>query len=96
MFILPMKCPKIRCQNHKISSLVLSARYKTNYIKTCSFLHTHFSETMNVVDNALRNAYGETLNYWKDIYCRYTLDLPLRGKPSVYGQHMLLKIRKLV
>ena len=32
--------------------------------------------------------------YCKDICCRYTLDLPLRGNFNVYLQHMLLKITK--
>ena len=73
-----MKHLKISCQKHKIGSQVLSSRYKTNYIKTCSFLHAHFTETRKIVENLLRKAYGETLKYWKDIYCRYTLELPLR------------------
>ena len=66
-----------KLSRHNIGILILSSGYKTNYIKTCSFLHAHFSETMKVVENVLRNAYGETLNYWKDIYCRYILELPL-------------------
>ena len=40
-------------------------------MKTCSFLHAHFSESMQVVENLLRKAYGETLNNWKDKCCRY-------------------------
>ena len=32
---------------------------------------------MKVVENLSRKDYGETLNYWKDIYCRYLLELPL-------------------
>ena len=58
-----MKRLKISCQKHKIGSLVLSSRYKINYIKTCSFLHAHFSETMEfkVDENLLRTAYGETI-----------------------------------
>ena len=60
---------RISCQKHKRGSLLLSSRYKTNYIKTYSFLHAHFSGTMKVVKNLSRKAYGETLNYWKDIYC---------------------------
>ena len=90
-----MKCLKISWQKHKIGSLVLSFRYKTNYIKTCSYLHAHFSETMKAVENLLRKAYGETLNYWKDICCRYILELPLWDNSNVYLQHMLLEIRKL-
>ena len=43
----------------------------------------------------LRKAYGDTLSYWKDIYCRYTLELPLWGNSNVYQQHKLPKIRKL-
>ena len=45
----------------------MSSRYKTNYIKTCSFLYERFSEAIKVVANLLRKAYGETLDYWKDI-----------------------------
>ena len=59
---------QISCQRHKIGSLLLSPMYKTNCIKTCSFLHAHFSGTMKDVENLLRTAYGETLNYWKDTY----------------------------
>ena len=29
---------------------------------------------MEIVENLLRKAYGETLNYGKDIFCRYTLE----------------------
>ena len=57
---------QISSQKHKIGSLLLSSRYKTNYIK--SFPHAHFSGTMKVVENLSRKAYGETINYWKDIY----------------------------
>ena len=40
---------------------------------------------MKVVENFIaRKAYGETLDYWKDIYCRYTVDLPLWGNSNVY------------
>ena len=76
---------QMSCQKHKIGSLLLSSRYKTNYINTCSFLHAHFSGTMKVVENLSRKASGETFSYWKDIYCRCTL-----------GLYMLLKIMKLV
>ena len=68
---------QISCQKYKIGSLLLSSRYKTNYIKSCSFLHAHFSGTMKVVENLSKKGYGETLDYWKDIYCKYTLELPL-------------------
>ena len=87
---------QISCQKHNICSLLLSSRYKTNYIKTCSFLHAHFNGTMKEVENLSRKAYGETLNYWKGIYCRYTLELPRWSNSNVYQQYMLLKIRKLV
>ena len=66
--ISPNEMSQIRCQKHKIGNLLLSSRYKTNYIKTRQFLHAHFSGTMKVVENLSRIAYGETLNYWKDIY----------------------------
>ena len=62
-----MKRLKINCHQRKLGSLVLSSRYKINYIKTCSFLHAHFSETMIAVENVLRKAYGEKFNYSKDI-----------------------------
>ena len=86
---------QISCQKHKIGSLLLSSRYKTNNIKIVHF-YAHFSGTMKVVENLSRKAYGETLNYWKDIYCRYRLELPLCGNSNVIQQYMLLKIRKLV
>ena len=50
---------QISCQKQKIGSLLLSSRYKTNYIKTGAFLHAHFSGTMKVVENLSRKAYGE-------------------------------------
>ena len=91
-----MKRLTISRQKHKISCVVLSSMYTTNYIKLISFLHAHFTETMKVVEDLLRKAYGESLNYWQDIYCRYTLELPLSDSSKVYQQYMLLKIRKLV
>ena len=63
---------QISCQKHKIGNLLLSSRYKTNYIKTCSFLHVHFSGTMRVVEHLSRKAYGETLigkTYSVDTHC---------------------------
>ena len=41
----------ISCQKHKIGCLLLSSRYITNYMKTCSFLHAHLTETIKVVEN---------------------------------------------
>ena len=35
----------------KISSLLLSSRCMANYMKTCSFLHAHFTETMKIVES---------------------------------------------
>ena len=46
-----MKLLKISCQKHKIGSLLLSPRCITNYMKTCSFLHAHFTESMKKVEN---------------------------------------------
>ena len=46
-----MKHLKISFQRHKIGSLLLSSRYMTNYMKTCSFLHADFTESMEVVEN---------------------------------------------
>ena len=40
----------------------------TNYAKTCSFLHAHFTETIKVVDILFKKAYGEKLIYLKDMY----------------------------
>ena len=56
---------KISCQKHKIGCLLLSSRYKTNYMymKTCLFLHAHFTETMKVLDIFFKKAYGEKLIY---------------------------------
>ena len=51
---------------------------------------------MKVAENLLRKGHGETLNFWKDIYCRYALEMPLCGISNMYQQHMLLKIRNLV
>ena len=53
------KMSQDKLSKEEISSLVLSSRYKTNYIKT----QAHFSETVKVVQNLLRKAYGKTLNY---------------------------------
>ena len=61
---------KISCQKHKLDRLFLSSRCMTTYMKSCSFIHAHFFELMIVV-------YGVKLIYWKDICCRYTLELPL-------------------
>ena len=65
-----------------------------NYMKTCTFVHAHFTETMKIVENLFEKAYGEQLIYWKDICCRNTLELPLWGNSNVYLQQMLLKIKK--
>ena len=45
-----MKHLKISFQKHKISSLLLLSKCMTNYMKT-SFLHAHFTETMEKVEN---------------------------------------------
>ena len=37
-----------------IGSLLLSIRCMTNYKKTCSFQHAHYTETMKVVENLLK------------------------------------------
>ena len=53
---------KISCQKHKIDSLLLSSRCMTNYIKTCSILLAHFTETMKEVEILFsKKAYGEQL-----------------------------------
>ena len=44
---------KISSQKHKIDSLLLSSRCITNYMKSCSFLHAHFT-LMKVVDYLLK------------------------------------------
>ena len=42
----------------------------TNYIKTCSILLAHFTETMKEVEILFsKKAYGEQLIFWKDICC---------------------------
>ena len=46
-----MKLLMISCQKHKIDSLLLSLRCITNYMKTCSFLHAHFTESLKMVEN---------------------------------------------
>ena len=57
-----MKHLKIGCQKHAIDNLLLSSRYITNYMKTCPFLHPHFTEPMKVVANLfLKKTYGENL-----------------------------------
>ena len=77
-----MKHLKISCQKHKIDSLLLSSRCMTNFISTCSFL-----KIMKVVEDLFKKAYGEKLIYWKDICCRYTLELPHRDNSNLYLQH---------
>ena len=64
LVMLPMKRLNIRCQNRTIGSLVLSSRYKTNYIKTtCSFqwnicsIWEFVKETRSVTMNIFRKKY---------------------------------------
>ena len=52
----PMKHFKISCQKHKIGSLNLLSRSMTNYMKTCLFLHVHFTETMKMIENLSRKS----------------------------------------
>ena len=33
----------------------------TNYMKTCLFIHAHFTETMKVVENLFKKVFGEKL-----------------------------------
>ena len=56
-----MKHLVISCQKHKVGCLLLSFRYITNFLKTCSFLHAHFTETIKVVENVFKRAYGKKL-----------------------------------
>ena len=85
-----MKHLKISCQKHKIDSLLLSSRYMTNNMKSCSFLHAHFIEQIIVVKNLfLKKLVVKNLLIEKNICCRYTLGLPHRGNSNVYLQHML-------
>ena len=49
-----MKHFKICCQMHIIDILLLPFWYMTNYMKTFSFLHPHFTETMKVVANLFK------------------------------------------
>ena len=51
---IQMKRLKISCSKNEIGSLLLSSRCMTNYIKTCLFLHVHFTETMKVVENLVK------------------------------------------
>ena len=44
----------ISCQKHKIDSLLLSSSCMTNYMKSCSFLHAHFFELIEVVENLFK------------------------------------------
>ena len=44
----------ISCLKNKIDSLLLSSRCMTNYMKSCSFLHAHFFESMKVVETLLK------------------------------------------
>ena len=49
-----MKRLKISCQKHinRQSFIVIQEHINlANYMKTCSFLHAHFTETMKVVEN---------------------------------------------
>ena len=59
-----MKYLEINCQKHKIGSLVLSSRCMTKYRKTCSFLHTHFTERMKVVETFI--ARRLRAKFWPD------------------------------
>ena len=51
---------KNSCQKHKIGGLLLSAKCLTNYMKTCSFLHAHFTDTMKVVENLFKKLMMKT------------------------------------
>ena len=77
----------ISCQKYRIGSLLLSSRCITNYMKTCSFLHAHFSEARKVVENFVNNTYGGHLIWYRDKCWRYTLELPLWGNFNEYHQY---------
>ena len=44
---------------------IITSRYMKNYMKICQFLHDHFTETMNVVENLLKKALVEKLHLLK-------------------------------
>ena len=44
---------QIRCQKHKIGSLLLSSRYKKSYIKSYSFLLAYFIGTLKICQEKL-------------------------------------------
>ena len=50
------------------SIIVIQVYDKLHYMKTCSFLNAHYTETMKTIENA----YGEQLIHSKDICCRCT------------------------
>ena len=55
-----MKHPKISCQYYKIDNLLLSSRCRLNYMKMCSCLHAHYTETLkNSWEVCEKKAYGE-------------------------------------
>ena len=54
----------------------------SNYMKTCSFLHAHFTETIKVVENLVKKVYGE-----KHIEKTYVVD-------NLYQQHKSPKKKK--
>ena len=56
----------------------------TNYKKRCSFPHANFSGTMKSAENLSKKAKCETLNYWKDIHCRYTFELQFQCVQTIY------------
>ena len=55
---MKIKHLKISCQKLKPGSLLLSSRCMPTYMKTGSYLHAHFTETMKVVKTLLKT-YGE-------------------------------------
>ena len=67
-------------------------QFENLFISTFSF----YSNNESGWESVFKNACGEKLIYWKDIGCRYTLELPLWGNFNVYLQHMLLKIKKTI
>ena len=50
----------------------------TKYMKSCSFLHAHFFELMNVVENLffLKKLMVKNSFIFSNTCCRYTLELP--------------------
>ena len=61
-----------------------------NVLISTSLIHWFNESSWDVFEKAN----GNIINYWKDICCMYTLELPLSDNSNAYKQNLLLKIKK--